>query len=143
MKIATTQYVENQIANDIGYANQTIILTSTVDGTTYTLCKMTLQKKAKQVICSVDTGNMDYNNIITRNIPCNELLPPVFRPKKNEIILVSRFVEGTPQNRKNICTIAIETNGVMVMALFGEIASEYDNGYERVPVVATSGWETE
>lgn len=83
LKIATTQYVENRIAHDIGHETKTINLTDTKsNGEVQQFATLTLQRKAHQVVCKLDTTTspMSFNNVVEGWLVFNETLPVGFRP---------------------------------------------------------------
>lgn len=143
LRIATTKYVENQIAHDIAYDTTTIDLTITYEGETYKPARITLQKKAKQVLCSVNTdiSEYDYPPIADLHI-CNEKLPNNFLPKKDEKIFTTHTFAGTPQDRRILFVLLIEKDGTITILRWTDLVGSFNDVYEFFPTATTSGWET-
>ncbi len=114
-KVATTEFVQKQIAEDIGASETTItILTNKKTGDP--LVTMTLKRKAHFVLVSVDLSKFDNINLTTADNPprYSGTIPSGFRPLKTERIAIPCY-EGLGISSTNIVNYVhtIDTNGVL------------------------------
>ena len=116
-KIATTKYVQNQIAEEIAADGTTIDLQISYNNTNYKVATLTLERKAKYVIGSVQTFTIHENDTtaalilnnatyIARTIPKNG-----FNPKTDIFISIAHFGNITSATYARTAIYKIDTNG--------------------------------
>lgn len=114
-KVATTEFVQKQIAEDIGASETTItILTNKLTGDP--LVTMTLKRKAHYVLVSVDLSKFDDITIATAGNPprYSGTIPSGFRPLKTEKIAIPCYDSFAVSNLNIVNYVhTIDTNGVL------------------------------
>ena len=138
-KIATTKYVYNQIVEEIAADSTTIDLQISYNNTNYKVATLTLKRKAKYVIGSVQTFKIYENDTIAAQILANgtyiaRTIPKNgFNPRTDIFISIAQFCNITSATYARTAIYKIDTNGIIthIDDLMGVTDSrQYTFGYE-------------
>lgn len=153
LRIATTKYVENQIAHDIAYDTTTIDAHWVDDwtdniGSQIHVASFTLQKKAKQVLINITLKDgirtQQDPNATASSYLAVEKIPTEYRPKvQKSIVSLIRYTKDTV-NKYDLWNIIFERDGAISFCRHGyELSlSPYVPNMPAVPLTITFGWET-
>ena len=144
-RIATTEYVENQIEHDIGYETKTVKLTVTSSsGEIQDFATLTLQRKAYQVLCVLNTTTSPVsvgNTSAEGWIVFTESLPEGFRPQKDTLTTCGWRVDRVNMVEYFNLAIMFHKNGAISMRTIVTLPNlgDYDNVLYGTSYI---GWET-
>ena len=155
LKIATTQYVENQIEEEIDYGHIEMDLHFVGDwtdglGKEYTIAHIEMQRKAKQVIAKVSlTDGADWahnpNATVEETYITVEKIPSEYRPKSNQsIILPYETKIGTTVGTTNHIWLGLflSDGKCFFIPKNKDLSLSVTNIEYNIPFTIIAGWET-